>query len=119
MAIPLAAVVETETGRVEVAFIAMPLRLAVPAVKLPDASRFTIAFGVFPLVGAMFQFRPSVPLLVTGDPVTVKSEMEALSPTLFTVPEPVPGNVWPEAKVNRPLLLIRNPVSAGGLPPEP
>jgi hypothetical protein len=29
------------------------------------------------------------------------------------VPPPVPGKVWPEAKVMRPLLAMDNPVSAG------
>ena len=63
-------------------------RLAViaPAVKLPLASRFTIALAVSAFVGATFQFSSSVPLVVTGEPHTVKSETGALSPTLVTVP---------------------------------
>lgn len=48
---------------------------------------------------------------MTGDPLTRKSEAGALRPTLFT--EPVPGNVWPEAKVRMPVLLILKPVSDG------
>ncbi len=86
---------------------------------MPDASRFTIAFAVLRLVGATVQLSPSVPLPVTGDPLTVKSADGADSPTLFTVPGPVPGNVCPTAKVKMPLLLIFSPVSAGALVPEP
>jgi hypothetical protein len=44
------------------------------ACKLPFVSRLTMALRVARLVGAIFQFRPSVPLEVTGEPVTVKSE---------------------------------------------
>jgi len=58
-----------------------------PALKLPLASRFTIAFAVSALVGAVVQFKPSVPLLVIGDPLTVKSLLGALRPTLVTVPD--------------------------------
>jgi hypothetical protein len=63
-------------------------RLAViaHAVNLPLASRFTIALAVSAFVGATFQFSSSVPLVVTGEPLTVKSETGALSPTLVTVP---------------------------------
>jgi hypothetical protein len=56
------------------------------AVNLPLASRFTIALAVSAFVGATFQFSSSVPLVVTGEPLTVKSETGALSPTLVTVP---------------------------------
>src|SRR5690242_16564302 len=60
----------------------------VPALKPPEASRFTIALAVFALVGATVQFRPNVPAVVIGEPVTVKSELGALRATLVTVPEP-------------------------------
>jgi hypothetical protein len=46
----------------------------------------TIALAVAALVGATFHFRPRVPLLVTGDPLTVKSDAGADNPTLVTVP---------------------------------
>jgi hypothetical protein len=91
----------------------------VPALKFPEASRFTIAFAVSALVGATFQAKFKVPLVVTGEPLTVKSDAGADSPTLFTVPAPVPGNVCPVAKVMSPLLLIFKPVSAGLAVPEP
>ena len=93
--------------------------VTVPALKLPEASRFTIAFAVFALVGATAQAMFSVPVVVTGDPLTVKSDAGAVSPTLFTVPGPVPGNVCPTANVNRPLLLIFSPVSVGTAAPVP
>jgi hypothetical protein len=82
-----------------------------PAVKLPEPSRFTIAFAVSALVGATFQAKFRVPAVFTGDPLTVKSDAGADSPTLVT--GPVPGKVCPEANVMSPLLLILNPVSAG------
>ncbi len=88
-----------------------------PPLKFPLASRLTIAFAASLLVGATFQFRFSVPLLVTGEPVTLKSEDGALRPTLVTVP--APGKVCPVAKVNSPLLLSFSPVSAGEEVPEP
>jgi hypothetical protein len=53
--------------------------------------------------------------LVTGDPLTLKSELGALSPTLLTVPKP--GKVWLGANVNTPVLLSLKPVSLGA--PEP
>lgn len=59
------------------------------ALKFPEPSRFTIAFAVFVLVGATVQFKPRVPLPVTGEPLTVKSDAGALSPTLVTVPVPL------------------------------
>src|SRR5262249_3601756 len=89
--------------------------------RLPDPSRFAIALAVAELVGATFQPRARVPLPVTGDPPTVKSDDGAESPTLVTVPlpVPVPGKVWPAAKVMRPLLAIFNPVSVGAAVPFP
>ena len=71
------------------------------ALKLPVLSRFTMALAVFALVGATFQFRFNVPLLVTGEPLTVKSELGALRPTLLTVP--APGKVCPEMNVTLPV----------------
>jgi hypothetical protein len=71
------------------------------ALKFPEASRLTMALAVFAFVGAVLHFRFSVPLFVTGEPLTVKSEDGALSPTLVTVP--VPGNVCPEMKVTFPV----------------
>src|ERR1700733_11904558 len=96
-------------------------RLAViaPAEKLPVESRFTMAFAVAALVGATFQFKPRVPVDVTGDPLTVKSEVGALSPTLVTPPPPPPGKVCPAAKVMMPVSAIFNPVSFGAPVPEP
>jgi hypothetical protein len=95
-------------------------RLAViaPAEKLPVESRFTMAFAVAAFVGATFHAKFSVPEVVTGDPVTVKSEVGAVNPTLVT--EPVPeGNVWPAANVIRPWLEIESPVSVGVADPDP
>ena len=63
-----------------------PAALMLLMLKLLVESRLTMALAVLPLVGATFQFRPSVPLAVTGEPVTVKSEEGALKPTLVTVP---------------------------------
>src|SRR5579862_6974113 len=94
--------------------------LTAPAEKLPLASRFTIALAVAADVGATFQAIFSVPDVVTGEPVTLKSEVGALSPTLVTVPVPVaPGNVCPLAKVIIPFLAIFSPVSLGAAVPEP
>src|SRR5215467_11669552 len=67
------------------------MAVIVPAPKPPLESRFTIAFAVLLLVGATSQLNESVPLPVTGDPLTEKSELGALRPTLVTLP--VPGNV--------------------------
>src|SRR5580658_4055278 len=92
--------------------------LIAPALKLPLASRLTIAFAVAVLVGATAQFRPRVPLPVTGEPLTVKSDDGALSPTLFTVPT-FDGNVCPLANVTWPLLEIDSPVSVGVAVPDP
>jgi len=39
--------------------------------------------------------------------------------TLVTVPLPVPGKVWPEAKLTSPVLAMENPVSAGAVPFDP
>src|SRR5208337_3115633 len=92
--------------------------LIAPALKLPLESRLTIALAVAALVGATFQFSPSVPLVVTGEPLTVKSDDGALSPTLFTVPT-VEGNVCPLANVIWPLFEIDSPVSVGVAVPDP
>jgi hypothetical protein len=70
----------------------LPLEEILVTLKLPVESRFTMALFVSLLVGATFQLRPSVPLVVTGEPVTVKSDEGALRPTLVTVP--LPFNVW-------------------------
>ena len=64
-----------------------------PELKLPNASRFTMALAVLALVRTTVQFRPSVPADVIGEPVTVKSELGAEKPTLVTVPPPAPGKV--------------------------
>jgi hypothetical protein len=53
-----------------------------------------------------------VPVVVMGPPVRPVPVA-----TLVTVPEFVPGKVWPAAKVIRPLEPISNPLSAAGLPP--
>jgi hypothetical protein len=58
------------------------------AAKLPEPSRFTIVLAVSLLVGAAVHLKLSVPLLVMGEPDTVKSELGALKPTLVTVPFP-------------------------------
>src|SRR5260370_39296001 len=60
--------------------------LTIPAVmvlaaKLPVLSRLTMALAVSVLVGATFHFKFQIPLLVTGVPLTAKSELGALSPT--------------------------------------
>src|SRR5262249_28667865 len=86
--------------------------------KAPLESRFTMELPVFTLVGGTVQLNPRVPLPVTGEPVTTKSEAGALSPTLVTVPDP-PGKTWPDAKVIWPLLAIFSPVSAGFAVPVP
>src|SRR5450755_1971680 len=57
----------------------------------------SIVAQVEPL-GGTFQFILSVPVVVTGDPATVKSAAGALKATLLTEPVP-PGNVCPGAKV--------------------
>ena len=94
--------------------------VTVPALKLPEPSRFTIALAVFALAGGTVQFRFRVPEVVIGDPLTVKSDEGAANPTLVTVPfpVPVPGNVCPAANVNKPLLDTFNPVSAGTPAPD-
>src|SRR5580704_7242329 len=75
----------------------------------PELSRFTIAFAVARFVGATVQLSPNVPLPVTGEPLTVKSEVGALSPTLLTAP--VPGKACPGANVICPLPAMWRPVS--------
>src|SRR5262245_5568866 len=80
-----------------------------PALKFPLASRLTIALAVLLEVGATFQFKPRVPLEVTGDPLTVKSDDGAESPTLVTVPvppmvlqaqaDPFHASIWPLEQV--------------------
>jgi hypothetical protein len=105
-------------ARLLVAFTLRVIASMLVALKLPVESRFTMALAVSFGVGALFQFRARVPLPVTGEPPTVKSELGALRPTLVTVPLPPPGNVWPEANVNTPLLLIFRPVSAGAPDPD-
>jgi hypothetical protein len=62
-----------------------------PAPKLPEASRLTMAFATLALVGGAVQASFKVPLAVTGEPVTVKSVVGALRPTLVTVPAP---GIW-------------------------
>ena len=73
--------VTAETFEVVVAWI-------IPALKAPEASRFTIALAVLALVGATLQFSPNVPAVVTGEPLTLKSEFGALKPTLVTEAAP-------------------------------
>src|SRR5450432_1454746 len=82
-------------------------------------SRLTMAFGVGCSVGGISHCRFSVPVLITGEALTLKSEAGALSPTLLTVPLVVPGKVWPDAKLIVPLLAIDNPVSDGDVLPKP
>src|SRR5450755_4101581 len=89
------------------------------AAKFPEASRFTIALGTLASVGGTSHCRFNVPAVFTGEPLTLKSEFGALSPTFVTVPPWLPGKVWPVAKVIRPLLEIDNPVSEGTLVPDP
>src|ERR1700689_3709850 len=69
------------------------LEVILAALKLPVESRLTMAFPVAALVGATFQFKPRVPLEVTGEPLTVKSEEGALKAMLVTVPLPPPPTV--------------------------
>src|SRR5260370_32591402 len=88
-----------------------------PTLMLPAVSRLTIALDTLLLVGGTFQFRLSVPLLVTGEPLTVKSDEGAANATLLTVP--VPGNACPEANEMIPLFEIVSPVSAGVVAPDP
>jgi hypothetical protein len=81
-----------------VAVIAVPpevgeVEVIDPALKLPVESRLTMALAVSVLVGAVFHFRASAPVVVTGEPLTLKSEPGALRPTLVTDPLPAPGNV--------------------------
>ena len=85
--------------------------------KLPVPSRLTMAFAVGALVGADLPGQGNVPLVVTGEPETVKSEAGAVRATLLT--EPVPGKVWPVAKPMMPLGPMRSPVSAGVAEPRP
>src|SRR5579859_2500121 len=93
-----------------------------PALKLPLASRFTMALAVFEFVGAMFQFKFSVPLPVMGAPVTTKSEAAAEKPTLVTVPPALLGKFvnWEPSPIKCPLLCtspltwIPDPVTAIG-----
>ena len=49
------------------------------ALNEPVPSRLTMAFGVSALVGTAFQPSASVPLVVTGEPLTVKSGSGALN----------------------------------------
>src|SRR5205823_1776534 len=67
--------------------------LMAAALKLPLASRFTMALAVLALVGEVIQLRVSIPLPVTGEFVTEKSEPGADRPTLVTVPPPPPAGV--------------------------
>src|SRR5262249_43607988 len=92
-------------------------RLAVSPLTamFPLLSRLTMELGTLVSVGGVVHCRASVPLPVTGEPVTVKSEFGAVSPTLATAP----GKDWPGAKVTTPDLLILKPVSDGALVPEP
>jgi hypothetical protein len=48
-----------------------PELVMLAALKLPVASRFTIALAVWLLVGDTIQARLSVPVPVTGEPLTV------------------------------------------------
>jgi hypothetical protein len=82
-------------ARPEELFALSATRLMLAALKLPVESRLTMALAVSLAVGAVIHFRASVPLVVTGEPLTVKFEPGALRPTLVTVPVPVPGNVCP------------------------
>ena len=73
--------------------VSHPSTVALPTVndwaaKAPFASRFTMEFAILALVGAMFQEKFSVPVLVTGEPLTLKSDAGAVNPTLVTVPLP-------------------------------
>src|ERR1700691_4767663 len=88
-------------ARLLVAFTLRVIALMLVALKLPPESRLTMALAVSLGVGASFQFRDRVPLPVTGEPLTVKSELGALRPTFVTVPFPAPGNVWQVANVNK------------------
>src|SRR5712692_9562311 len=71
----------------------LPSSVIVLAPKFPLASRLTMALAVLALAGAVFQLKVSVPVPVTGDPLTMKSETGAARPTLVTVPAPPPGKV--------------------------
>src|SRR5579862_4601517 len=67
-------------------FVFRELDVMTPALKFPEASRFTIALAVSVLVGATVQARLSVPFVVSGEPLTVKSEEGAARATLVTLP---------------------------------
>src|SRR4030088_1631111 len=66
----------------------VPVPLMLVTLKLPVASRLTIAFAVSLLAGGTFQDNPNVPAPVTGEPLMVKSDAGAVTPTLVTVPVP-------------------------------
>src|SRR5580658_9689827 len=85
---PLLAVLEPALAYTPVPPELEELAVIDPALKLPVPSRLTMALAVSPLVGDVFQFRARVPLPKTGDPLTVKSELGALSATLLTFPAP-------------------------------
>src|SRR5450432_341543 len=91
----------------------VPVLVMLLALKLLVLSRLTMALAVPASVGGSFHVNPKVPVLVIGDPETLKSDAGAANATLFTVPGPVPGKDCPGAKVICPLPEILKPVSAG------
>ncbi len=89
-----------------VASARFPSSVIVFVPKFPLASLLTMALAVSAFAGATLQFKVSVPVPVTGDPLTMKSETGAARPTLVTVPAPPPGKVCPLAKLMMPLLAM-------------
>ena len=100
--------------------LVVPMPTLVPAVTTPVALRlpFTVCAPVkvlaAPSYGTTVVSMVSVPVFVIGPPVSPSPVA-----TLVTVPSPVPGKVYPVAKVKMPLLLSFNPVSLGVLVPSP
>src|SRR5581483_10218000 len=69
----------------------VPVPVMLVALKLPVASRLTMALAVSALVGATFHPNFKVPADVIGEPFTMKSLVGAVNPTLVTVPVPMPA----------------------------
>ena len=76
-------------GRIALLGVEYPLyRLFIIAVGIAIAAALVLVIDRT-LVGATLQFSPNVPAVVTGEPLTLKSEFGALKPTLVTVPLPL------------------------------
>ena len=93
--------------------------MVLPKATVPPPDNPAPAVIVTEGLASMVLVTPAEGILIVPVPVIGPPVRPAPVATLVTVPLPVPGKVWPEAKLTSPVLAMENPVSAGAVPFDP